>query len=338
MNILADLRARIDQIVPEKLGKQEHICIIDPPDHPNVGDCAILLGELDFIRRHYPHAKVTFYDWDNYNADLDRFIEKASVLLLHGGGNFGDIWIDHQNFRNRVLERFKHKKTVQMPQSISFSDKSQQDITARLIASHSDFTFLVRDEKALRFAQEHFECETLLCPDMAFAMDPIERRQPDFDVFGLLRTDKEVAADHSAIRASLDEIGMKYAIEDWLDNPDTLTRKMDDFGKRLTRGHPSLAASLQSIIVANRRRYAESRVRHGIKLLSSGKIVVTDRLHAHIMACLLGIPNLVFDSWDGKISAFYKTWTADRAVTKLLHSPADLSVEAGKLLQDYARG
>src|SRR4051812_17472567 len=49
-SLQSTLSRKIDTtIVPLIRGKTGHICIIDPPGYSNVGDSAILLGELDFI-------------------------------------------------------------------------------------------------------------------------------------------------------------------------------------------------------------------------------------------------------------------------------------------------
>jgi len=41
----------VDLFVPFLIHKAEHICIINPPGHPNVGDSAILLGEMSFQKK-----------------------------------------------------------------------------------------------------------------------------------------------------------------------------------------------------------------------------------------------------------------------------------------------
>ena len=56
---------------------------------------------------------------------------------------------------------------------------------------------------------------------------------------------------------------------------------------------------------------ARRRLRRGVRVLSTGRVVVTDRLHGHILALLLGIPHVVTDTAQGKISAFVEAWTAD---------------------------
>ena len=59
---------------------------------------------------------------------------------------------------------------------------------------------------------------------------------------------------------------------------------------------------------------ARARVLRGCRLLSSGRVVITDRLHAHILSLLLGIPHAVLDNTYGKLGRFLDVWTGRRAV------------------------
>jgi pyruvyl transferase EpsO len=61
-------------------------------------------------------------------------------------------------------------------------------------------------------------------------------------------------------------------------------------------------------------------------MLSQGKVIVTDRLHAHILSLLLGIPHIVFDDQEeqcGKVRVFYETWTKGCDLTRWVDSPAE---------------
>jgi pyruvyl transferase EpsO len=53
---------------------------------------------------------------------------------------------------------------------------------------------------------------------------------------------------------------------------------------------------------------AKERLLRGETLLSSGKVVVTDRLHAHILCTLLDIPHVVLDNSYRKIGNFRDAW------------------------------
>jgi pyruvyl transferase EpsO len=46
-------------------------------------------------------------------------------------------------------------------------------------------------------------------------------------------------------------------------------------------------------------------------MLSCGRIVVSDRLHAHILCLLMGIPHVLVDNSYGKVKSFFAAWTKD---------------------------
>lgn len=320
-----ELCLQIEQTLRPYLASARRICLLDPPSHPNVGDSAILLGEIQLIRSVCPDAQLSFYDCETYSPEADRFIAGADLLLLHGGGNFGDLWPHHHEFRLRVLERFPDRKLVQLPQSISFGDEGGTLARTRsLVDRHRDFTLLLRDRKSLAFARAAFDCPTVLAPDMAFAMPPIRRLEPAIDCLCLLRTDKERVADHAAILDAVGKTGRTFASADWLDERPSLLPRADRVLRRLTRRSPALLRPAMDLALAVRRRYAAERLAHGIALLSRGRTVVADRLHAMILAALLDIPCAALDSADGKISALHDAWLQDRPDVRMVADAAGL--------------
>ena len=325
MMLHSRLADEIDSIiVPLVNGKSEHICIIDPPGQPNVGDNAILIGELNFIDKNFPNARLSYYDFATHSSAADRFIEEATIIMIHGGGNFGDIWPDHHALRMKIFERFAHKTIVQFPQSIHFDNEPGLRTTAAVIQKQKDFTLLVRDLTSLEIAKSKFECRVLLSPDMAFAMKPLRRNPATVDYLCLFRTDKEALIDQRSVCAALQQGDVSVEVYDWLDRPRNLTTRFEEKLKRLTRVRPAVTAPLRSAMMRLRQHYARQRLTYGVNLLSKGSMVVTDRLHAHILCCLLDIPNFAFDSYDGKISAFHATWTKDYLDGRLISSLKEL--------------
>ena len=333
--ILRDqLNGKIEELlVPFIQDKSEHICIVDAPWYPNVGDSAILLGELSFLKRNFPDAKLSFYDSRGYSPSADVFIEEATILLIHGGGNFGDIWPEHQDLRMRMLQRFPHKTIIQMPQSIYFSDEVNLKATAAAIKTQSSFTLFVRDLNSFQFARRVFECEVVLVPDMAFAMPPISRKPATVDYLCLLRTDKEVTFDHQVVRSILAASDKSFEVCDWTTQSRHLLAQLDTGLNKLTRRFPAITAPFRSMAMRLRQQSAAQRLLYGIELLSKGSIVVTDRLHAHVLCCLLEIPHIVFDSLGGKISAFHATWMEDSPTTQLISSPSEFASQWDKVFR-----
>jgi len=336
--MLSQLADEIDSVlVPLLDGKSEHICIIDPPNHPNVGDSAIFLGELNFIAKNFPNARLSYYDVDSHSSAADRFIEEATIILIHGGGNFGDIWPHHHALRMKIFERFAHKKIVQLPQSIHFDDETKLKATAAIIKKQRDFKLIVRDRTSLEFAEKTFECEVLLSPDMAFAMKPMRRSPASVDYLCLLRTDKEALVDHRLVYATLQQSDVSFEVFDWLIQNRNLRLRLEEKLQRLTKVRPVVTAPFRSAMMRLRQDYANQRLTYGVNLLSKGFAVVTDRLHAHILCCLLDIPHFVFDSYDGKISAFHATWTKDYTDGRLVSSIEEFRLSPRNRIPSQAR-
>lgn len=334
--VLRSLRAEIDRVlVPLIAGHERHICLIDPPNYSNVGDSAILLGELNFLKARFPRSRISFFDLDSYSERCENLIDRASIILLNGGGNFGDIYPRQQELRLRLLQRFPDKRIVQLPQSICFTDEANIARTAEAIAMHGDFHLLARDRASQAFATENFACQIWLSPDMAFWLD-LSPKVPAHDVFCLLRSDNEAVADHRAIVDAVRDHTASFEARDWLDEPNTVTRWFDHRLLWQTQRDPRLTWPLMPVMLAARRRYAQDRVDAGIELLSRGRLVITDRLHAHIMCCLMGIPHFMFDSLDGKVSALYRTWTHAFAGTEFVAGPDQLPA-ALTAMNEWAR-
>lgn len=321
---LDEMRTKLDksllELVPSSV---KSICIIDPPNHANVGDSAIFLGEIAFIRRHFPTAKVRFFDIHSYSVKAEKYIDKSDLILLHGGGNFGDLWPQHHILRLDILERFPNKPVIQLPQSIHFTSDRNAEKTVNTINRHKNFSLVVRDESSFETAKQMFECQVRLAPDMAFAMQTIEREDATVGCSCLLRTDKEKIAEHSdVIELAKRQLG-SVSINDWIIEQNTYIKKLDRHLCRATRKMPFVSGPLGALHLYIRTKYANQRLAVGVRLLSQGKFVFTDRLHGHILSCLLLIPNVIFNSLDGKVGAFHETWTQGNTRSLLLKSASD---------------
>lgn len=331
MTLQDELKKKIsDVLVPLLTGYTKNICIIDPPSYPNVGDSAIFIGQINFIREYFPDSRICFFDYFTYTENANKFIEECSVILLQGGGSFGDIWMHHHQVRMKVIRSFPNKRIIQFPQSLSFSDTDILTETAQAIRLASDFHLIVRDKTSEAFALKNFECPISLAPDMAFFMKPISRLPAEVNCFCLLRADTEAVANHDEILRVVASQAKSYEVGDWLDEPATLAKRIDRRLAVATREQPARTWMLQGLMLKVRERYARERLAVGIALLSRGSIVVTDRLHAHILSCLLKIPHVFFNSMDGKVGAFYGAWTHTETLARLATTPDDLD----KLMQE----
>jgi len=109
-------------------------------------------------------------------------------------------------------------------------------------------------------------------------------------------------------------------VADWIEASNSRLGNRDKTLGRTWRRHPWTIGVTRSFAFRLRERYARERVAFGLNLLSKGSMVITDRLHAHVLCCLLGVRHLLFDSMDGKASALYEAWTNSTQHARLVNS------------------
>jgi len=63
---------------------------------------------------------------------------------------------------------------------------------------------------------------------------------------------------------------------------------------------------------------ANSLIRDAVAIFGGHGSVISDRLHAHILACLMEIPNTIYDNSYGKNSRYISTWTAASPLVNLV--------------------
>jgi PST family polysaccharide transporter len=273
------------------------------PNYANVGDSAIWLGAralLEEVTGRPPAYVSTTRDFD---ATTFLRAVPSGPIIIKGGGNVGDIWPWQQDFRERLLAGFPDRQIIQLPQSIKFNSEERARHFAELIARYGNFTLMVRDAGSLRFAREMLGIDAWLLPDCAMFLGPQRRTaDPEFATVVLLRTD----AERNGVRwQPFLELGNSHLV-DWADEP----KRWLGAGKRawleaLARGH--FRASDRRLSYFDRQ--AEWRLQRGLWMLSQGNVVITDRLHAHILSLLLDLPHITLDNSYGKVSGYVDAWT-----------------------------
>jgi exopolysaccharide biosynthesis predicted pyruvyltransferase EpsI len=299
LSLIANLQDMIHACLKDYVPADEPFAILDFPDIRNCGDSAIWLGEMAYLRDRHGKRPAYVSRMRDFSAeDLERSVPTGPIFI-HGGGNFGDLWISHQDFRERVLERFPGRQIVQFPQSIHYKSQERLETSARIIGRHKNFVLLVRDEESKVFAEKHFDCRVRLCPDMAFSIGPLAPEASEFPVLAMLRADLEKAGD--ADRSAYPDVPM----EDWI----TESARRVRVAKTLGAASALLALKPAQMRLRKLDAAAHNRFRRGIRQISRGRAIVTDRLHVHICSLLIGRPHAVLDNSYGKIRRFMSAFS-----------------------------
>jgi exopolysaccharide biosynthesis predicted pyruvyltransferase EpsI len=291
--LISDLQDRIHQCLGEYI-TDAPLAILDFPDIKNVGDSAIWVGEIAYLHDRYAKRPAYVCTLRDLSPRAMEAAVGSGPIFIHGGGNFGDVWPGHQQFREQVLKLWPDRKIIQFPQSLHFSSEARADEAARLIGRHKDFVLLCRDEESKHFAEKRFDCLVKLCPDMAFCIGAIRPpAEPEFPVLAMLREDKE-KVDRSGSGTGT------IPVEDWITESAAEVRKAKALG--IISALPSL--NWNAIRFARYDSAANNRMARGVRQLARARVVVTDRLHVHIISLLMGKPHAVLDNSYGKIARF----------------------------------
>lgn len=334
-HLLTRLQEQVDAVTATALRGARRVALVNYPNHGNAGDPAVWLGAHASLRRLGVRV--------GYQCDARSYDPRAlaatrpEAILINGGGNLGDLWRQQQRGRERVLADFPRLPTVQLPQSIHFEGTKRLQRMQRLVAGHRDLTLLLRDPASLAFAREHFDAPARLCPDLAFALGPLPRMaSARRQLLWLARSDKESTV---SVPPSL---GLDAEVLDWVGPVDDelrwrtstrlaqrtnrlLTRQLGQDGGRLPPGAWRLLADTY-------RPLARARVARGLLILARGEVVVTDRLHGHVLSLLQGIEHVVLDSGTGKTRALVDTFTGDDPLVHWAETPEQALSIAQELL------
>lgn len=281
------------------------MALLDSPSYENAGDALIWQGQRQYLQELGHEVSYVASQGSFSSTDLRRRCPEGP-LLITGGGNLGDRYPTHQEFRETVIRTFPDRPVVQLPQSIEFRDAARLKAARKIFDSHPDLTLLMRDRRSLETARAAFpDTRVEFCPDAAYGVGRLERsREAEVDVLLLLRRDTERVG-----RTFEFPDGVSHATTDWSFPPGlgrVLWKLLRQPENRL-QGRPTREQAYHLL-----RLCSEGMVRGNVhfarRTLARGRVVITDRLHAMVLASLSGIPVVALDNNYGKISAVHREY------------------------------
>ncbi|XP_071079336.1 uncharacterized protein [Haliotis cracherodii] len=303
MNLFSDL-----------IGRYKYAMLFDVADYENKGDPAIAVGEIRLLRRlgiqlvYYcvtskckaGAIKTAFEESKLYsNDDL--------VILLQGGGNIFS-YETPETVRKLVITTFTKHKIILFPQSIWFRYTAKKVRRyAHMYNQHDNLTVMVRDRLSLKRAKGVFtRANIILAPDMAFQIGPVSRfMPPSFDILWLKRRDAETTGYVTPVFPA----HVSVRVSDWI------------------HWHsPCNDSSMEKTFTI---------ATNGMMFLQRGRVVITDRLHGHILSTLLGIPHVILDNNYHKVSSYRHSWTRGVEFVKFANTSVQAADMAMELLQIY---
>lgn len=281
-----------------------------PKGFSNIGSHLLFLSEAHYFRStrgaelRYASAAET-YSPPRMRAALG----DDGVIVLRGG-YLGDQW-DHRGGRRRVLfesivRDFRDHRIVLMPQSVEYFDPAKEWRAAETFALHPNLTLLIRENRSFANAQRLFPtCRLIRSPDIVFHLADIagtyRTERTERSVLYLCREDWEGGEQFSAERLKIPGLTKS----DW--RIEANAQEVSDFA-RWKEDNP-ISGVLNSSRFKDHLWHAAWLLCLAISQLRRHRLVITNRLHGHIMCCLLGIPHVLVPGPYQKMSSFYESWT-----------------------------
>lgn len=283
---------------------------LDLPYYPNVGDVLIWEATILLLKK-IPYRCLYSCSINTYRKPK---ISKNTLLLFSGGGNFGDLWESHQQFRHRVMEDFPENPIVQLPQSVWFDDKEKMLFDIQCYKKHrAPVTICLRDQQSFDIiSQNYTNVSPLLLPDLVLALDinkVLKRNrislQAGIGTLFFRRDDKEYVENNLDVPfdAEGDWPCRKYTIK-WV-------RKHEHFMERLEKMRIPKRVQLRFSTWYHRYIIKDAYLRNGIRFLMPYREIYATRLHAAILGALLDKQVYMMDNSYHKCSGVYDLWMKD---------------------------
>jgi pyruvyl transferase EpsO len=357
---------KIQQLLHESLDeglknvKSYNQCaLLNYPNHYNIGDHLIWLGTIFYLVNVLGVAV-------NYAASIESFsreelAEKVgqSPIFFLGGGNFGDIWSYYQRFYERILPDYHDRPIIFLPQSIRFRSEERLERAKNIFNNHPDITIFARENRSYEFAKQHFyNCKVFKSPDMALEMINIAnwsflKPTRKDTILYLSRKDGELNRNSSPESIDLPNV----VIEDWASYrfkgvPRTLSVPgiahilqqswqqgtvipHEWISRQLWKQFHSYTATFNQLDNPSLHRKSWNFMHNGVYQFLQHRLIITNRLHGHILCILLKIPHLFLANSYHKNESFHETWTYQIPFCRFIQDASQIKPKAEELMDVY---
>jgi pyruvyl transferase EpsO len=301
------------------------VVLLDYPLHDNIGDLLIWIAELEFFRQKNI-SPVQIHCHEAIDQIKER-IEPDDILFIHGGGNWGDLWETHENFRNTILRQFHKHRIIVFPQTMYYREKTRLEASKTAVSNCKDITIFMRDKISLDLALKSYPTASVfLCPDLAFLLRLKDLSESKTTKKRLLikRSDHEVDP--------LERHAPKH-YDDILDWPDmvpgfdrsilkciSLFKKILHITAQVLKKFHIQTEYIRRADTRLHQYASEFQIHNAIRVFQRYEIIESNRLHGHILACLLRKRNVLYPNSYYKNKAVYECWTSSDPVSSFKDS------------------
>lgn len=266
----------------DKIHSERGIVYVLAPSYSNLGDVAIFVESLDFLRKYATlPIKAVLYSRQCVNKKnlLSLPLNDDDLIIIQGGGNMGAFYSSEEYLRQNIVKWFPKNRIISMPQTVYFGDKKKNYILWRakkIYLSYKNLTIFARDVPSFDFCKQNFNCDVRICPDMVLSASP--KRFLDYQknkkVLLCFRKDIESKIENAFVKNIENYLGENgFSFEYW-DTDDLSGRNIEN---------------------------KEEKIQQVLEYFNHFQFVVTDRYHGTILSYISKTPCIGLDNSYGKV-------------------------------------
>lgn len=261
------------------------IYFIGSETYGNLGDGMIAESIIEFCKHCLPEYGIEEYPLSSYWTQkryLVSAIQPDDIIVMTGGGNFGNKYPVAQMVKQDVVKTWVQNKKIIFPQTVFYLEGADDSLNEdkELFSKDNNVILFTRDQKSYDFARENFTCTLGLAPDIVLFRKMQKKTEREKKILLLLRGDSERSFSHG---------DLEYVIN-----------------KACATGMNVCASDLQLIYNGAEISLRKKEINRKLDLISSSKFVITDRLHGMVFAAVTGTPCLVFPNFNFKVKGTYE--------------------------------
>jgi exopolysaccharide biosynthesis predicted pyruvyltransferase EpsI len=308
--------------------------LIGFPDDQNCGDHANWLGAIKLLSELGLEV-VYAAPWSAVDLGLlSARVGKGVIFLASAPPASGGS--------RSVLEKLLislPNRTIILPGAASSAHSSITPTVVAAVSGHPDLLIFARDSAARKTVEQAFAGRSRMemAPPLSFMLGPQQlKADPEYDIVWVARTGRKDSSVETAARL-LTQSAEKLDLPEFPDGLD-----IDVVVKRrpptvmLTDWSSLVFRSQEARLACNAldlQLRAQAYVDRGLQILSLGRLVITDRVGAHVACLLLRLPHVFCDDGSGQNRAFFESWTKNSELCRFADSPAKAWSQARTMLR-----
>ena len=196
-------------------GCEKRFWVIGTDNFGNVGDLMIAECMLEFLSKHFPDYSIKEVCASEYGSKkiyLRRYINNDDIIIMCGGGNFGNVYPGTHDVKCDVVKLFpENKKIVYYTPDEPGEQTLKRDIN--IFTRKNRVVLSTREKVSYDFAAEKFDCKTMLIPDIVLSYKPPYKLSRADRVLFCMRSDEEKLCSDQLKEQLVGSIGKEYSTE-----------------------------------------------------------------------------------------------------------------------------